>query len=79
MGFKLGPQFAANIIADAKVCQYNFEVYKDKKGEYRFRFIAPNGKTMADSGEGYKSKQACFDAIDSIKEHVVNANIKESL
>ena len=34
---------------------YKFEVYKDKKGEYRFRFRAPNGQLMF-SGQGYKQK-----------------------
>jgi uncharacterized protein YegP (UPF0339 family) len=37
---------------------YKFEVYKDKKGEYRFRFRAPNGQLMF-SGEGYKQKTIC--------------------
>ena len=32
---------------------YKFEVYKDKKGEFRFRFKAPNGESMFGS-EGYK-------------------------
>ena len=42
---------------------YKFEVYKDKKGEFRFRFIAPNGENMF-SGEGYKQKQSAKKAID---------------
>lgn len=27
--------------------------YKDKKGEWRWRFVASNGRTVAESGEGY--------------------------
>lgn len=29
--------------------------YKDAKGEWRWRFVAINGKILADSGEGYKN------------------------
>lgn len=29
-----------------------FELYKDKSGEYRWRLKASNGQTIAGSGEG---------------------------
>jgi uncharacterized protein YegP (UPF0339 family) len=32
-----------------------FEIYRDKKNEWRWRYIASNGRIMADSGEGYKN------------------------
>jgi uncharacterized protein YegP (UPF0339 family) len=56
---------------------YKFEVYKDKGGEYRWRLVAPNGKSIADSGEGYSSKQACLDGIESVKQHAAAAEIVE--
>jgi uncharacterized protein YegP (UPF0339 family) len=28
-------------------------VYRDDAGEYRWRRVAPNGRTVSDSGEGY--------------------------
>ena len=39
---------------------YKFEIYKDNKGEFRFRFKAPNGKNMFAS-EGYKTKQSAIE------------------
>lgn len=30
--------------------------YKDKAGEWRWRLVAANGETVADSGEGYTRK-----------------------
>ncbi|PZM07663.1 YegP family protein [Rhizobium tubonense] len=51
---------------------YKFEVYKDKAGEFRFRFKASNGETMF-SSEGYKAKASALHAIDSIKKHVPDA------
>jgi len=33
-----------------------FTVYRDRKREWRWRLTAPNGRILADSGEGYKRK-----------------------
>ena len=35
-----------------------FELYKDEKGEFRWRLVASNGQAMASSGEGYKTKES---------------------
>ena len=53
-----------------------FEVYKDKAGEYRFRLKAPNGEIIA-VGEGYKTKRACMNGIQSIKKNVLKLKIVE--
>jgi uncharacterized protein YegP (UPF0339 family) len=34
----------------------HFELYQDSKGEWRWRLVAANGRTVADSGEGYAAK-----------------------
>ncbi|MES2459913.1 MAG: DUF1508 domain-containing protein, partial [Armatimonadota bacterium] len=36
-----------------------FQIYKDGKGEFRWRMKAGNGEVIADSNEGYKSKDSC--------------------
>ena len=36
--------------------RYILSVYPDKKGLYRWHFTAPNGRIIADSGEGYKTR-----------------------
>jgi len=46
----------------------NFEVYTDAKGEHRFRLKAANGQTIA-TGEGYTTKAACLNGINSVKEN----------
>jgi uncharacterized protein YegP (UPF0339 family) len=51
-----------------------FEIYKDKKGEYRFRLKAGNGEIIADS-EGYKTKQGCMKGIISVQKNAVKAKI----
>ncbi|WP_035201261.1 YegP family protein [Agrobacterium tumefaciens] len=53
---------------------YKFEVYKDKAGEFRFRFRASNGEVMFGS-EGYKAKASALSAIESIKKNSPGAAI----
>jgi uncharacterized protein YegP (UPF0339 family) len=36
-----------------------FEVYKDKRGEFRWRRKAPNGQIVGASSEGYSKKSDC--------------------
>ncbi len=51
-----------------------FEIYKDKAGEFRFRLKAANGEIIA-SSEGYSSKAACENGIESVKKNASDAEI----
>jgi uncharacterized protein YegP (UPF0339 family) len=53
-----------------------FELYKDKKGEFRWRLIAPNGEPIA-SGEGYKSKSGAQNGIESVKKNAPKAKVED--
>ena len=53
-----------------------FELYKDKKGEFRWRLIAPNGQVIA-TGEGYKSKESAKNGIESVKKNAPKAAVEE--
>lgn len=44
-----------------------FEIYQDRRGDFRFRLLARNGKIIATS-EGYTSKQACCDGIRAVRQ-----------
>lgn len=44
-----------------------FELYKDDKGEYRWRLKAANGAVIATSGEGYKNKADCEHGIKLVQ------------
>jgi uncharacterized protein YegP (UPF0339 family) len=54
-----------------------FEWHKDKKGKYRFRLRAANGNIIATS-QGYSSKEACVDGIESVKKNAPTAKIVEA-
>ncbi|MBO6048087.1 MAG: YegP family protein [Erysipelotrichaceae bacterium] len=49
-----------------------FELYTDKRGEFRFRLKARNGQIIAVS-EGYKTMKACVNGVNSVKKNVVDA------
>jgi hypothetical protein len=51
-----------------------FEIYADKRGEFRFRLKAANGQTIA-VGEGYKAKASCKNGIASIVKNAPEAAV----
>lgn len=54
-----------------------FELYKDAKGEFRWRLVASNGQNIATAGEGYKSKESAKVNIESVKKNAPIAEIIE--
>jgi len=53
-----------------------FELYKDKKGEYRWKLLATNGQIIA-VGEGYTTKEAAKNGIASVKKNAPAADVVE--
>ena len=51
-----------------------FEVYLDKRGEFRFRLKATNGQIIATS-EGYKALAGCMNGIESVKKNAAEAEV----
>ncbi len=47
---------------------YKYQMYMDRSGRWRWRFIAPNNRKMAESTGGYKTEEGCLSAIETIKE-----------
>jgi hypothetical protein len=52
-----------------------FEVFRDRAGEWRWRLVASNGNIIADSGEGYQSKQGVERGIESVKKSAAEADV----
>ena len=53
-----------------------FEVYQDKKKQYRFRLKAGNGQVIA-TGEAYTTKKACLNGIESIRKNAPDARLDD--
>ena len=60
-----------------KVKHPKFEMYADKKGEFRFRLKATNGEVIA-VGEGYSSKAACKNGIESVRKNAAEGKIEKA-
>ena len=54
-----------------------FEIYKDRKGEFRFRLKAANGEIILAS-EGYKSKASCMNGLGSAQKNGSNPDRYQS-
>ena len=68
---------AAPAAEGEKKAAATFEVYKDKSGQFRWRLRMQNTKVIAASGEGYKEKESCLKAIESLKRVAADAPVKE--
>ena len=53
-----------------------FEVFQSKNGDFRFRLKAANGEIVAQS-QGYTTKSACLNGIESIKTNAASAEVVE--
>ena len=47
-----------------------FHIYQDKRGEWRWRLKARNGRIVADSGEGYVRKGGALRAAETVQEWI---------
>lgn len=55
-----------------------FEIYKDKREEFRFRLKATNGQTIL-TGEGYAAKSGCENGIASVQKNSTDDSRYDSL
>jgi len=46
--------------------KYKLHIYKDKKGEFRWKLVARNKRIVADSGEGYKRVSTMMKTIQHL-------------
>lgn len=54
-----------------------FTIFNDIAGEYRWRLRAANGRIIADSAEGYRSKADCQAGIQLVKTIAPSASIND--
>ncbi|AUX08869.1 hypothetical protein AArcSl_1237 [Halalkaliarchaeum desulfuricum] len=54
-----------------------FELYEDAAGNWRWRLRHDNGNIIADSGQGYTTKRAAIQGIESVKDNAPGAAVEE--
>lgn len=52
------------------------EFYSDSAGKFRWRYIADNGKIIADSSEGYENREDCEQGFKLFQETAKDAEIE---
>ena len=55
-----------------------FELFTDSADEWRWRLVHENGNIIADSGEGYASRQKCKQGLDSVKQNASDASVVDA-
>jgi len=58
-----------------RMSKATFEVYVDAEGQHRWRLVHDNGNIIADSGEGYASRQKAEQGIESVKQNAPDAPV----
>lgn len=56
-----------------------FYVYTDADGYWRWRLVAANGRTIAESGEGYLNRPDCERSISLVKAYAPGAALRRSV
>ena len=63
------------IETDVVASKARFELFEDSAGEYRWRLVHRNSNIIADSGEGYASKQKAEQGLESVRENAPAAYV----
>jgi uncharacterized protein YegP (UPF0339 family) len=53
-----------------------FQLFRDRAGDWRWRLRHDNGNIIADSGEGYSSKQKAEQGLQSVKSNAPGAEVE---
>lgn len=54
-----------------------FELYADAAGRWRWRLVHANGNVLADSGQGYATKQKARQGLRSVRTNAPDARVVE--
>jgi uncharacterized protein YegP (UPF0339 family) len=54
-----------------------FEVYKDSKGEFRWRLKSANGQVIATAGESYQNKAGAQNGIAAVQRDAPGATVED--
>jgi uncharacterized protein len=52
-----------------------FHLLTDGKQEWRWRLYTDNDVMFANSGDGYRNRQECLDAVNALKRDVATARV----
>jgi len=62
----------------ARASKATFDLYEDNAEEYRWRLVHDNGNIIADSSEGYSSKQKAEQGLESVRKNAPGAHVVDT-
>ncbi|MEV4170011.1 DUF1508 domain-containing protein [Nonomuraea sp. NPDC049709] len=65
-----------NVVTSTVTAAGRFVISEDEQGGYRFALVANNGQTLA-VGEGFPSKVACVNGIETVRRNAPEATIDD--
>jgi len=54
---------------------YEFEIYEDNAGQFRWRLTASNDRIVADSGQGYNDRDEAESAVERVETYAPDADV----
>jgi len=69
------PEEAVTVDTDARESKATFGLYEDSADEWRWRLRHDNGNIIADSGEGYASKQKAKQGLESVRANAAGGHV----
>lgn len=65
-------------LAQEPAHRLTFEIYEDRRQEFRWRLKASNGQVIATSGQGYKAKADCRHEVEIIQKNASQARVEDT-
>jgi amphi-Trp domain-containing protein len=72
------PEEEGAVETNVEASKATFELYEDNEEEYRWRLVHVNGNIIADSSEGYVSKQKAKQGLESVKRNAPGAYVVDT-
>jgi len=69
---------AGDVETEATASKATFERYRDSADEWRWRLVHRNGNIIADSGQGYSSKERVTQGLESVKSNAPGAHVLDT-
>ena len=72
------PAAEGTVDTDAHASKATFDLYEDNAQEYRWRLVHDNGNIIADSSQGYASKQKAEQGLESVRKNAPGAHVVDT-
>ena len=69
------PAAEGTVSTDADASKATFDLYEDNAEQWRWRLVHDNGNIIADSSEGYASKQKATQGLESVRKNAPGADV----